>query len=328
MTSLRDRSPERLGEFALRSGSAKTLEFEGDAQQPAVSLTGDMLAYSALSARMSLWRKDLTHPDSAAVELVPSSRTQFDAQYSPDGKSIAFVSLRTGLQGVWMSKADGTDLVQLSDPVHVSGSPQWSPDGSKIAFDAHTGEHWEIFVVHVADQRLTRLVTNRTDVIRPHWSADGAWIYFNSQEPGRMGSYRCPASGGDAVLVSKGAEEINAHESADGKVVYFASGHDKSTLKQVALKGQQPGPGSPVDGLPQMQASELWTLSSSGIYFVPAEAPRSLRRFDFATKQVRPISDVPKDFGPGLSVSPNGRWILYSLVGDDSSDIILVDHFR
>ena len=83
-----------------------------------------------------------------------------------------------------------------------------------------------------------------------------------------------------------------------------------------------------MDGLPRVSDSELWTLSPGGIYFVPAEAPRSLRYFDFATRQIRPIFEVDKDFGSGLSVSPDGRWILYSQVGDVNSDIMLVDHFR
>ena len=51
---------------------------------------------------------------------------------------------------------------------------------------------------------------------------------------------------------------------------------DKSTLKRVALPGQ-PGTESEVDGLPRLRNCGLWRLSSSGIYFVPDEAPRSLR---------------------------------------------------
>jgi hypothetical protein len=72
----------------------------------------------------------------------------------------------------------------------------------------------------------------------------------------------------------------------------------------------------------------LWTVARSGIYFVPDDAPRSLRYFDFATKQIQPIFEVDKDFRTGLSVSPDGRWILYSLRGDENGDIMIVDHFR
>src|ERR1700758_896154 len=142
-----------------------------------------------------------------------------------------------------------------------------------------------------------------------------------------MGIYRCPASGGDAVLLVKDIYAINPRESLDGKTVYFASNHDKSTLKKIALPAQ-PGTESRVDGMPQIRAAELWTLSQAGIYFVPDEAPRSLCYFDFASKQIRTIFEVDKDFNSGLSVSADGRWILYSQEGDVSGDIMLVDHFR
>jgi hypothetical protein len=72
----------------------------------------------------------------------------------------------------------------------------------------------------------------------------------------------------------------------------------------------------------------LWTLSPGGIYFVPADAPRSLRYFDFATKEVRNVFEVDNDFGSGLSLSPDGRWIMYSQVGDVNSDIMLVENYR
>ena len=89
-----------------------------------------------------------------------------------------------------------------------------------------------------------------------------------------------------------------------------------------------PGTSSEVDGLPRVGHAGLWALSPGGIYFVPADEPEALRYFDFATKEIRPIFDVEKYFGTGLSVSPDGRRILYSLVGDINSDIMLVDHFR
>ena len=318
---------DRLGEVTVENGTKRQLALAGSAMLPTISPSGAKLAYSSLSNTFAIWRRDLVHPEAQAAELIPASRSQFAARYSPDGKRIAFVSLRSGLQGVWMSNEDGANLVQISNPEYVSGSPEWSPDGNSIAFDSHPGEQWEIYEADVAERKPKKLVTNLTNVARPHWSRDGRWIYFGSMESGGKGIYRCPASGGNAILLSKDPIGINPQESFDGKTVYFASNHDKSTLMQVALP-PQPGTESKVDRMPLISTAELWTLSRSGIYFVPAEAPRSLRYFDFASRQVRPIFEVEKDFDSGPSVSPDGRWIIYSQIGDATGDIMLVDHFH
>ena len=292
--SLWNGSSYQLGEVTVANGSVKRLALEG-AELPTVSPKGDKLAYSSISVRYNLWRRDLPHAEAPAVELIPSSRAQFDAQYSPDGKRIAFASSRSGRHGVWISSDDGSNLVQISNPHDESGSPQWSPDGKKIAFDSRPRDRWEIYVADVTEGKPRKLITNISGVTRPHWSRDGKWIYFRSYEPGRMGVYRCPASGGDALALSNDIDGISPQESFDGKTVYFASHGDNSTLKKTALSGQ-PGTESEVDGLPRLRNSTLWTLSSGGIYFVPAEAPRSVRYFDFASKQIRPIFEVDKDF--------------------------------
>jgi dipeptidyl aminopeptidase/acylaminoacyl peptidase len=219
-------------------------------------------------------------------------------------------------------------MVQISSPHDRSGNPQWSPDGNKIAFDSHSVDRWEIYVADVSERVPRKLVTNISNVYQPHWSRDGKWIYFRSDEVGKHGVYRCPASGGDAIALSKDIEGISAQESFDGGTVYFLGGFAWSLrMKKVQLVMGQPGIESDVDGYPR-PPGELWTLSPSGIYFVPADAPKSLHYFDFTTSQIRPVFEVDKDFGGGLSVSPDGRWILYSQIGDENGDIMLVDHFR
>jgi hypothetical protein len=73
----------------------------------------------------------------------------------------------------------------------------------------------------------------------------------------------------------------------------------------------------------------LWTIVPQGIYFVPADASRSLRYFDFKTKTVRQTFELDKEFSAGLSVSPDGHWMLYSEVeGERNTNVMLVDHFE
>jgi Tol biopolymer transport system component len=84
--------------------------------------------------------------------------------------------------------------------------------------------------------------------------------------------------------------------------------------------------------MPLLKDAALWTVVvPGGIYVVPADSPHSIRYFDLSTRRVRRVMEVDRDFNSangGLSVSPDGRWILYSQVDDVNSDIMLVDYFH
>jgi hypothetical protein len=148
-----------------------------------------------------------------------------------------------------------------------------------------------------------------------------------SNEVGRTGIYRCPASGGDAVALSKDPHGAVAQESFNGEAVYFTISTAYPVIKKVSLP-VLPGTAFEVEGLPRLRSGWGWTLSPGGIYFLPGVAPRSVRYFDFATRKVRTLFEIDKDFGSGLSVSPEGRWILYAQVNEVNSDIMLVDQFH
>ncbi len=323
--SIDSQHPE-LGQVEVASGSVKRLPFAGDAELPTVSSNVGRLAFSTRSQSLSIWRKDIQHPESPAVELVPSTRMQYSGAYSPEGKRIAFASRRTGPTGVWVSNGDGSSLVEISNSAYESGSPQWSPDGRKVAFDSRPLDRWEIYIADVEERSPRKLNTNLSNIYRPHWSRDGNWIYFRSDEVGKGGIFRCPASGGDPVLVSADMSAADPQESFDGATLYFAGGARKRVLKKVAVGQRKPGSETAVDGFPELGG--LWTVVQEGIYFVPANAPRSVSYFDFSTRQVRPVFEVEKDFDEGLSVSTDGRWIIYSQIGEVNSDIMLVNGFH
>ena len=81
-------------------------------------------------------------------------------------------------------------------------------------------------------------------------------------------------------------------------------------------------------GMPAVLDASQWTVAPQGIYFVPADRPRSVRYFDFTTRQVRPVFEVGKLFDDSLSVSPDGRWMLYTQIDEDKADIMLVENFH
>ena len=314
-----------LVEISLADGTLHKLPFGENSSEPAVATKGGRIAYALFSANINIWRRDLQHPELPATNLISSSREQISAQYSPDGNHIAFESTRTGFREIWMSDSDGTHPVQLSRFKNPqTGSARWSPDGQKIAFDTQASGHPEIYVMDISERVPHKLSCELQDMSVPSWSHDGKWIYFLGKG---QAVYRCPATGGDAVVLSSQSQPAHGPlESPDRQKVFFSTFAPDSTLYEGSL--EQPGAESAIPGMPVLADVTLWAPVSDGIYFVPKDAPHSLHYYDFSTRKTRPILTVEKDLSDGLSVSPDGRWVIYAQIDQLNSDIMLIDHFH
>ncbi len=69
-------------------------------------------------------------------QLTTAAGTNNHPRFSPDSKSVLFVSHRSGSNQIWLLPLDGGEAHQLTKlPIDASG-PIWSPSGDKIAFTA------------------------------------------------------------------------------------------------------------------------------------------------------------------------------------------------
>ena len=137
----------------------------------------------------NIWRLSLSGPGVATgppARFIASTRLDAAAQYSPDGKRIAFESDRSGVHGIWVSDADGSNAVELFSRAGAgSGTARWSPDGQRIAFDSNPEGNLDIYVIRASGGKPIRLTTDPADDDAPSWSRDGNWVYFASKRTGR-----------------------------------------------------------------------------------------------------------------------------------------------
>jgi serine/threonine protein kinase len=300
-----------------------------DAFSPAISRSGNRLAYERAIYDPNIWRLSLSGSGTASApptRLIASTRFDQAAQYSPDGKRIAFESDRGGVHAIWICDADGSNAVELlPGESATSGTAHWSPDGKNIAFDFNPEGNMDIYVILASGGRPIRLTTDSADDNSPSWSRDGKWIYFGSNRTGRWEVWKVSVEGGKEVQVTRNGGET-AIESPDGKFIYYTKEFARSSgLWKMPVSG-----GEEVQVLPSV-FSRGFTLVNDGIYFIPepgADGKGSLQFLSLGTGKVTTVA--PMSGGPfeGLSVSPDSRFLLFSQFDEAGSDLMLVENFR
>jgi Tol biopolymer transport system component len=317
---------EELYQIRVSDGETRKLANIGG-EWPTLSHDGHKLAYAVGEYQYRIWRKDLQNPKAPAVEMFPSSRSQNNAQYSPDGEHVAFDSKRSGIWSVWLGDSDGRNLVQISQG-ELAGYPQWSPDSRKIAFIVSEADGTiGTYIANIADRVPHKLKTNISSANMPYWSHDGEWIYFLGYENNGHQLYRCPAKGGDATLLAGSLDLTEPIESADGKTLYFAARYEDADMMTLELNRPGATP-QRIAQMPKIRDENQMAVTKEGIYFSPQERPRSIDFYDFRTRQTRELFQVDKDLAEGMSVSPDGRYLMYSQTDESNSSIMLVNDFR
>jgi Tol biopolymer transport system component/DNA-binding winged helix-turn-helix (wHTH) protein len=322
----------KLVEVRLKDRVARELPVSPAGMWPSLSASGDKLAFASQEQRINLWRRDLKNPTVPPMRMYPYNRNQDQGEYSPDGKRIVFISTIRGQSDAWVSDADGSNLVQISTAGNAN-NPHWAPDSRHLVFDANdTSGNSDIYVVDIDERIPRKLSTNVARKAHPSFSHDGKWIYFRGYEKLPSGKvtlqlYRCPAQGGDATILATGGDPASPRESADGRTLYFLSREVAAAVRQLPLDST-PAIDTEVEGMNDVRHWNTWSVAATGIYFIQADQPTTAYFYDLTNHQKKELFKADKALMSGISVSPDGRYILYGQIDQIATSIQLVEHFR
>ena len=142
----------------------------------------------------SLWRQKLDSV--SAKQITDGSGYDHQPDWSPDGKSVVYVSYQKNAMELWLLDVASGKTVQLTNDGAVNVEPRWSPDGKRIVFVSTVyNKRFHIFVGNIQDGKLenvTRLTGETKSSlpryyysafdteISPVWSRDGQDIVFIS----------------------------------------------------------------------------------------------------------------------------------------------------
>lgn len=181
--------------------------------------------------------------DGAGVATVTSDRFyNFSPQWSPDGRRIAFLTLRYALPVLYSINSDGTGLAMLgSGEGRNVVSHAWSPDGSRIAYFLvsvlrHSDYRDEIRILSEdgAQDKVILTLTRppRSDYEDLAWSPDGTRLLFASSYKEFMANtqqiYLLWADGSGLTRLTsdperRGASHIQPRWSPNGKWIASVS---------------------------------------------------------------------------------------------------------
>jgi Tol biopolymer transport system component len=186
------------------------------------------------SGRSSIWTLDLKR--GVSTRLTPQARNDSSPVWSPDGRQIAF-SRGGGLGAqVAIIGANGgsertiTDLTGAGATAGGAQVDDWSPDGRFVTFNRDPA----LMAVPVDGGKPFAFVeTNGNNVDESHFSHDGKWIAYNSNDSGTWQVYVAPfpPTGQRWQVSSTGG--VDPRWRRDGRELYYLSLDGQMTAVEV-----------------------------------------------------------------------------------------------
>ena len=178
----------------------------------------------AVEARGELFSVPAKTGETRNFSGTPGARERFPT-WSPDGKTIAYVSDESGSYEVYIQPQMGGTPTKLTDAKIAPTGLDWSPDNKLILIPTETSE---LYVLDVATKKLTQIFKSRFGNFGGSGfdiSPDSKWIAYIDQARNGFGQINLyEVATGKSTMVTDGYYDDTAVSfDTNGKWLYFVS---------------------------------------------------------------------------------------------------------
>ena len=272
-----------------------------------------------------------------SIEKLYMTRQVGGATWSPDGKTVAFISNLSGRNNLWLVPSEGGWPMQLTVSDQRQTSPTWSPDGKWIAYmsDYDGDEQWDIFLVSPKSGQVVNL-TNTREIAEesPTWSHDGRYLAYmvkpKTSSVFEIDVYDTVMRDVKHLTSGTANDRMNVAPiwSADGKFIVYTQEQSKGTDSNVFLADVESAQSTlltPHDGERTYSANDLSPDGKSLLITSNAgDGYDNAGLLDIASKKIHWLTQDKWEVS-GERFSPDGKFLTYAANVDGNTDIYLHD---
>ncbi|MEA2155088.1 MAG: TolB protein [Solirubrobacteraceae bacterium] len=217
------RSHERVGR-AAGCALAIAIAFAGAAPPAGAAIGPDgLIAFETTDGTRTVKTIDPSAAAADALTLPNLPAGSANPAWSADGTMLAFSSTVTGVASIYVIRADGSGLRQITQGSDPAIDPTWSPDG-RLAFTGYSGSARDIYVTDVNAAAPVRLTADGLSQ-QAAWSPDGTRIAYETDATGNRDIWlMAPDGSAQQRLTTSANSDSDADWSPDGRRLAFSSG--------------------------------------------------------------------------------------------------------
>jgi TolB protein len=192
-------------------------------------LTGDKGVFSTRIAYVTKvanrYTLRITDADGEGGQVaLNSTQPIISPAWSPDGRSLAYVSFESGKAVVWSQDVASGQRRSIANFQGSNSAPAWSPDAQTLAVTLSRDGGSQIYLMDREGGNVRRITNSSAIDTEPVFTPDGKSIYFVSDRGGSPQIYRVAAGGGPADRVTfNGNYNISPALSPDGRTLAYVN---------------------------------------------------------------------------------------------------------